>query len=151
MEKPAGHRNSTTSHSLPQGLVEEVQEEGANYIFSPFKCVLNTETMCRAPGEINIPIQASLTEEGIAPPPSGNAKNSQRIPLKGVNEQMNKEGDRGRWRRNIWVPMPPPGYTVHKATAAVASGPVVEDPAPNLLTRSQARDYKGPRLNHRPP
>ena len=27
-----------------------------------------------------------------------------------------------------------------KATMAVASGPVVEDPTPSLLTRSQARD-----------
>ena len=121
MEKPAGHRNSKTSHSLPQGLVEEAQEERANYIFFPFQMCAQHRNNVRSP------------------------------PLKGVNEQMNKEVDRGRWRRNIWVPKPPPGYTVHKATAAVASGPVVEDPAPNLLTGSQARDCKGPRFNHRPP
>ena len=135
----------------PRGLWKRHRRNEPITFSSPFKCVLNTETMCGAPGDIHIPIQASPTEEGIAPPPSRNAKNSQRIPLKGVNEQMNKEGDRGRWRRNIWVPKPPPGYTVHKATAAVASGPVVEDPAPNLLTGSQARDCKGPRFNHRPP
>ena len=64
MEKSAGHRNSKTSHSFPQGFLEEAQEERANYIFPLLNVCSAQKQYAGAPDEINIPIQASHTEKG---------------------------------------------------------------------------------------
>lgn len=63
-EKQAGHRNSKTAHSLPQEPPEKTREEEANYIFLLLNMCSAQKQWAQAPGEINILIQVSHTNEG---------------------------------------------------------------------------------------
>lgn len=59
MERNQQVTKHKTSHSFPKGFLEEAQEEKSNYTFPLLNVCSAQEQSAGAPGEINIPIQAS--------------------------------------------------------------------------------------------
>lgn len=64
--KQAGHGNSKASHLPSQEHPEGTREEEANYIFLLLNMCSARKQCAQAPGEINILIPVSRTDEGAA-------------------------------------------------------------------------------------
>lgn len=74
-EKLAGPKTLNPPVHSPKGTQEAAQEEGANYIFFLLNMCLAQKQCTQAPGDINILIQVSHTDDGSWLPLSWNANN----------------------------------------------------------------------------